>query len=63
LTSFTVLSVEDNAFHLSFAYVVVDGNSTIGAEDVQFALLTQSIVDRLGHGMPLAETSPEFLVL
>src|SRR5271167_57365 len=46
-----VLPVEDDALHLSFAYVVVDGYSTIGAEDVQFVPLSEGIVDCLSHGM------------
>ena len=38
-----VLSIENDALHLSFAHVVVDGHRTIGAEDVQLVPLAQSV--------------------
>ena len=47
-----VLSVQNDAFHLPFADVVIDWYSAIGTEDAQFIPLAQSIVDRLSHGMP-----------
>ena len=47
----TVLAIEDDALHLPFRDVVVDGHRAIGAEDVQLRPLAQGVVDRLGNGM------------
>ena len=48
-----VLSIENDALHLSFAHVVVDGHRTIGAEDVQLVPLAQSIVECPAFSVPV----------
>jgi YD repeat-containing protein len=44
-----VLSVQNDAFHLPFADIVIDWYCAIGTEDVQFIPLAQSKVDRLSQ--------------
>lgn len=46
-----VLPIENHAFHLSFAHIVVEGHCAARGEYIEFPPLAQGVADSLGQGV------------
>lgn len=53
-----VFSTQNNVLHFHFGHIVVDGNGAVREEYVEFFLVAQRIVDRLGHRVLGQQTVP-----